>query len=771
MTGLDSMRRFYHASIARKREMTDNGSIIPDMARESMKRFWWAFVLGWIILTAAVVAVSWYAFPDWQTRPGGLWELLGIAAVGTLAFVSGLAALLEKLGVFKPPAAPPAATTSGDFSPIHTGTGNINVTVHEAPPPDPNNSLGSIPPVKAVTYVHRGKIESQVEAFLRSGNGAGAIVGLHAPGGLGKTELAKHAGRELKDQFEGLLWVDVGEKTPPQVVADMLIKCGVQLPPGASYEQQKNELHHRLQDCRLLVILDDVRQKALEGLHDFLPSEPCAVLLTSRIQQIGGVNKTFALDQMTPEQANELLEAVLGADVVAAEKDAAANLAMRCAFNPLALEIAARRARQLQGIKKPIARYFEIVQGRFPELHMDGDARWDMEKVFDISYLDLNEADRKRFRALAAFHPTGFSPDAAAHVWELEINQTRQTLSCFINLSLVKVVEGERERYRLHDLLDEYAGKKLKESGEETSVEIALAEWIIHLFENFYTDDRSTAPQVAEERANLLRCCEWARGQKNGDLLARLITKSRNWFYVSFTEDWIYWIAWLEACLKLGIPDDQLKANVLQAIGDVQQFRKEMDAALASYNEALKLFRAVGAKLGEANVLKAIGDVQQFRKEMDAALASYNEALKLFRAVGAKLGEANVLKAIGDVQQFRDDRDAALASYNEALKLFRAVGAKLGEANVYLSLGATKQSASDIAGARKDFQFALERYQEIGDGYSQARALYRLGDCEKSDGNKEQALKLYKAADAIWRSIGLPDLADQILKPRIDEVS
>ena len=34
-----------------------------------------------------------------------------------------------------------------------------------------------------------------------------------------------------------------------------------------------------------------------------------------------------------------------------------------------------------------------------------------------------------------------------------------------------------------------------------------------------------------------------------------------------------------------------------------------------SYQQALDLFKAVGDQSGEANVLKAIGDVQQFRKE------------------------------------------------------------------------------------------------------------------------------------------------------------
>ena len=40
-------------------------------------------------------------------------------------------------------------------------------------------------------------------------------------------------------------------------------------------------------------------------------------------------------------------------------------------------------------------------------------------------------------------------------------------------------------------------------------------------------------------------------------------------------------------------------------------------------------------KLGEANVLQAMGDVLQFRDEREAALASYEQALSLFRQVGA----------------------------------------------------------------------------------------------------------------------------------------
>ncbi|MDX9993244.1 MAG: hypothetical protein RBS68_14480, partial [Anaerolineales bacterium] len=59
-------------------------------------------------------------------------------------------------------------------------------------------------------------------------------------------------------------------------------------------------------------------------------------------------------------------------------------------------------------------------------------------------------------------------------------------------------------------------------------------------------------------------------------------------------------------------------------------------------------------------------------------------------------------------------------------------------------------------------------YQAIDSKYSQARAIYRMADCQKGLGDLEKALSLYKKAYKIWESMGLRDLAEQILKPRID---
>lgn len=67
---------------------------------------------------------------------------------------------------------------------------------------------------------------------------------------------------------------------------------------------------------------------------------------------------------------------------------------------------------------------------------------------------------------------------------------------------------------------------------------------------------------------------------------------------------------------------------------------------LAHLARALAAARRNNDRLGEANTLRAIGDAQQFRKEIDATLRSYEAALPPYRALGDRLGEANTLAAL-----------------------------------------------------------------------------------------------------------------------------
>ncbi|BCX02892.1 MAG: hypothetical protein KatS3mg053_0830 [Candidatus Roseilinea sp.] len=166
-----------------------------------------------------------------------------------------------------------------------------------------------------------------------------------------------------------------------------------------------------------------------------------------------------------------------------------------------------------------------------------------------------------------------------------------------------------------------------------------------------------------------------------------------------------------------------------------------------------------------ADLQKSLGDSNVLSHNLDAALASYAQALDLFRAVGDRLGEANVLTAIGDVQQFRDERDAALASYAQALDLFRAVGAKLGEANVYLAIG-------QMQGEPELFEQAIAIYRQIGDAYGTARGQFLFARLLLARGEADRAVICLYEARQIWAQMGFADglqAVDQALVAAIPE--
>jgi tetratricopeptide (TPR) repeat protein len=191
------------------------------------------------------------------------------------------------------------------------------------------------------------------------------------------------------------------------------------------------------------------------------------------------------------------------------------------------------------------------------------------------------------------------------------------------------------------------------------------------------------------------------------------------------------------------------EANVLKAQGDVLAFLDQREEALARYDQALALFRTVGARLGEANVLQAQGDVLAFLDQREEALARYDQALALFRTVGARLGEANVLKAQGDVLAFLDQREEALARYDQALALFRTVGARLGEANVLQAQGDVHRLARMFAAAHAAYDDALRLYRQTGSRQGEANVYLGLARTTLAEGNGAEAQSWAERAIAL----------------------
>lgn len=632
--------------------------------------------LVFVAVCVLIIVLSWIYFPDWRETQGGLLTLIGIAAVGVLGFLKLYFDYLKsfrdatKPDEQKPTPPTPPRNQLGNVQQVGSGinvAGNeVNVTV-EAPKPthETHDTLGLRSPDKTITYVPRGDIEEKVIACLRGG-GVGAIVGVNAPGGLGKTELAKRVSKILEADFkDNYLWVDVGESNIEQVLDSLILKLNVPLPPNATEDIKRNEMQSKLkQSGKLMIVFDDVRRASQNLIQELQIPQNCAVLITSRVQDLPSVRDIFPLHRMNPAQSRQLFEGVLGETVVAKELKEIDELAEKCKYNPLLMDNAARRIRQETDAPHPVRNYLRKAE-RFGVVQVGGES---VLAVFDISYNDLSEADQRRFRWLAAFHSTGFSAAGAAFLWEIDDGQAHGVIDRFMNLSLVKRTPDEEPRYRLHDLWDEYAGGLLTKSGEEEDARKMLADWLVRLFDEHYSDNPGNAPEVFFELENLKISAQWANERGHGNLLALLVTKPRNWLYNVFRIN-DEWLEWLSSSLKYEIDSPQVKANVLQAIGDVQQFRKENDAALESYNEALKLFKTVGAKLGEANIYYSRGRMLVVTGKPKEGLEELQSAMNVYEEIGAISSQANIYMFLGQVMASSGQKDEAIKMVSQAVSL------------------------------------------------------------------------------------------------------
>ncbi len=124
----------------------------------------------------------------------------------------------------------------------------------------------------------------------------------------------------------------------------------------------------------------------------------------------------------------------------------------------------------------------------------------------------------------------------------------------------------------------------------------------------------------------------------------------------------------LLAALERDVQPKQAVAGII-AFGQFQRFAGIGDT------RALDSARAASARHGwpelEAQCLFWRGLVGFQRSDDDGARARFEEALPLYRRVGATLGEANCIRSLGEIALARSDHDGARRRFEEALPLHR----------------------------------------------------------------------------------------------------
>lgn len=668
-----------------------------------------------------------------------------------------------------------------------------------------------LPPPAAI-LTGRDELVAEVRAAL----GGPAPCLLVGPGGVGKTAVALAAGGT--DVFTGgQLFADLRgtQETPADphvVVGRFLHALGVRQAALPKDRDERVALYRGLlAGSRTLVVLDDAASE--EQVRPLLPADPgCAALVTSRHQlaALTGAHR-WTVPVLDPAAAVDLLGRIAGPDRVAAEPGAAAELAAVCGRFPLAVSIAAARlAVRPDWTLAEFAGRLSRERDRLDELAV-GDL--DVRASIAAGYATLSAAAARLLRLLGLVT----APDWPAWVPSALLDgPARKPLDELVDVHLVAPPRRDaagQERFRLHDLVADFAREKAEDEDGEPAVVRVLSGWLalaahadrqVPHGETFAPPAGSEAPPVPvtrpyewfdAERASLSTAVGDAVRIGRADLAGRLALHMSGYLELRcFYEDWL-------GALQTAIPPvraaghDELLVRLLGATFAAYSLADRFAELPAVAEEELAVARGLGDRAAEVTALvhtgraaRDLGRYGQAGRRLAAAVAlaeqaggrALVDALAADAVLRLKAGDpARAVELLDRVRVLDDDPGhtarGVLYRYLTGLALTdldrldearvvlaegRAVCAAIEDdvglvylgwaaANVDIAVGAWQPAADALAGA-------LRGAEKLGATDAVAEVLRSLGDLAAAQGRGEAAMDTLHRSLAIWRGLDAP---------------
>ena len=640
--------------------------------------------------------------------------------------------------------------------------------------------------------------------------GAGTLVTLWGPGGVGKTRLAREFVQRERRHGRVVAWADLaGARTVREVLGAIASSLGIVLESGDSASSDEVEALGRAACAQraLLVAdnleqIDDAARAAIVQLARVVVASGAAggasVLATSR-ELLGagrGVENELALAPLGEEEGLALFESLAGGGATLAAPAIVRAIVRRLDALPLAIELAAARV-PLLGVTELLARLdrkldvLGTAKGDRPARHatlraaiawswelLDEDEREALmacatfEAPFDAALAEIviggpeaNALDRlERLRARALVHA---STDARGRT-TLRLLESVRDFAREMSAGGGAWLERHASSVvaRCEPLAEAAAcGKDVLAELEALRADLVAASrrrgpWMVRATLALATllaisGPPSAALQSVDATMSVAQLTELttSRGGERERiiLLARLLlAKGDALRALGRLDD-------ASECLLLPISfaDDLgndadvrlLAAEARRVRGSVLRGLGQIDAALAHKEAALATYRTLGDRAREGICLGEIGAVYQSEGRLERARGYHAEAIAIHVATGSRRAEGVERSYLAVATHRRGDPAGSIALHEQALAIHREVGHRRFEGAEVLHLGFVHHELGALDKAREAFATARVLLVAAGARGLEAIALVFAARLEADSGDATSALlRLAEAA-------------------------
>ncbi|MFF5537102.1 tetratricopeptide repeat protein [Streptomyces cinerochromogenes] len=656
----------------------------------------------------------------------------------------------------------------------------------QAPAP---TALDALPP-PAAGFTGRGEELARLRAALdpAATDAAQAVLvtAVSGLGGIGKTALAVQAAYAAREEGwfpGGVLFVDLHGYHDVPVTADQALQSqlralGVEPEHIPATADERAGLYRSvLADRATMLILAD-NASSPEQVRPLLPGgSRHRVLITSRhrLPTLGA--RLLALGELPPDGALALFDRTLraadaGDPRIADDPESAALLAELCGRLPLALQIAAALLSADPGT--PVHELCTDLANARSRVDRLDDGERSVRLAFDLSYQRLPAAEARLLRLFALLPGRESGLPAVEALQGDEPGAAHALLSALERAHLVER-GSHRGRWRLHDLVREYAADKVTTAEREAARERVLSFYLTQAKAGDlrwrgkqahgsppqpFRDREEALAWLDEERENLVGATRWAAVRKlsfDASRLSAVLADYLEWR--RYFDDGVTVSRCAQAAAERA-GDAHGEADAWNRMGISLRGTGRMQEAFDACRRAYALYDSLGRDGGKAKAVSNMGMIRNDVGQVDEAVDAFRYALALLRRTGDRHSEAGAWNNLAITYRKAGRVKEALNALRRALELYRETGDRLREGRAWHNYGITLNVSGRTWAALDACLNALDICETYEDRHGEGQTLYALGLIHETAGEPARARSYWlRAAEAYDRAGSARDAA------------